>query len=422
MRRSGWGSRTGISRRRCWASTPVPEPTSSSRSAANASGGRGFLPVTSYARNLVREAGPEELSRDPDPLFRERELWTHAGYPFPERIYPVQRAGFSYMLRTGFTAKRTDFVRHPVEARELLEAGLRTLSDDRGYLMLSWTHLEEFLACPFSFFFRRMLGLPDGREQDLLLSDPRSFGTLAHEVLEAFFAEVRRRHGRFRKEALGEYRDLLRETGRSVIRSWSEEKSAPIEPVLAAGGPGLMESIMPLIEAEAEAFPEYLVEGVESWYGVDLPGERIRIYGKIDRISRHPDSGEAVLIDYKMNGIPSRKAVMGESGETESFQIPFYVHLARGAGLPVRAACYYRIRRGEYVHVFLDGAAPAGKRRSAGPWMDGDGLAECIDGMLRKVRESAERIRSGAFTAAREGGGCAGCPLRPVCRVKYTVR
>ena len=141
--------------------------------------------------------------------------------------------------------------------------------------------------------------------------------------------------------------------------------------------------------------------------------EHIRAGGYIDRISSGDDG--VVIVDYKKSWSKQTRPKFicnDEDGKLlppeTGYQLPFYILLARAAGMKVAGSSYYSIQGGQHYPVSGPG----------GVLSDEDVEALC-DLTLDSIKKMAVAAKSGDFRAVQR---CSGCGLRAVCRKKFNVR
>jgi RecB family exonuclease len=202
---------------------------------------------------------------------------------------------------------------------------------------LSPTRLERYIACPFTFFLRYVLGLEVPEEpSDSLEIDPLEFGRLVHEILQRAYRRVideRLSLDEALAAVAGAWQTCCDEAERRGVTgaelSWRVRRellrddllrSVRGDPALAAGGgrPGDVEWTF----GEAAQRP----------VGLDLDpeadgGRRVRFKGRIDRFDITPLG--ARVIDYKTGA--------GNSEDDRvksrlSVQLPVYQLAVRQAG------------------------------------------------------------------------------------------
>ena len=92
----------------------------------------------------------------------------------------------------------------------------------------------------------------------------------------------------------------------------------------------------------------------------------------------------------------------------KGYQLPFYILLARAAGLEVAGTSYYGIAEGRHFPVSGPG----------GVLSDEDVEALCSL-TVQSIMDMAASVRGGDFRAERR---CDGCGFRTVCRKRFNVR
>ena len=361
--------------------------------------GSNLPPGFFVAARAVREA--ESPPPHPDTL--EERLWL--GGPGPEDPpSPLRQAGFRQALRTSLAPKGLDLTRSPLARPDLLDRALAGLRDPGGLLGVSPTGLQLFRQCPFGFLLERLLGL-ERRESSPVALEPLEFGTLMHRVLQVFHERVRHLEPQAclapaRRET---YRRWLAGIVRRVFRAWPEP--IPVAPVWRAARRLAEELALAFLDRDLEELPGARVRATERLLQDPRPEAGLVLRGKIDRISETSDG--YLVTDYKTGKVPSSARIFGE--RPDSFQMPFYVALARAAGLPVRRAAYYAIRDTRYVWV------TGGPR----PMADEQAMQKALGRLEQAVGEMAARLRGGDFTATRT---CQSCGQRGVCRARFAVR
>lgn len=155
---------------------------------------------------------------------------------------------------------------------------------------MSVTGLNQYLICPFRYYLKHVLRMQKPEELREEWS-PREFGTIVHEVVEAFGREP-------------EVRDY---TKTEAIEAWLVAKFDAILATRFTGDVPLAvdvqsDSVRKRLGAFARAQAVRRVEGwvideVEWDFRLEIEGVTFR--GKIDRIDRHEKSGEWMVWDYK---------------------------------------------------------------------------------------------------------------------------
>ena len=233
---------------------------------------------------------------------------------------------------------------------------------------MSPTRLERYVACPFAFLLRDVLGLEAPEEPgDSLEMDAREFGTLAHAILQgAYSAAIAAESGLDETlhalavawEARCAEAELGGVTGAAL--SWEVRRAMLLEdlletvrrdPVFAAGG-------------GRPAHVEWRFgEAVGRLVTLELPGGRtVRFKGRLDRVDA--TAAGARIVDYKTGkGTTEEKRLK----DGLSVQLPVYQLAVRQAGEEDygEISCLYRLvtRRGGFGELPLrDDEDVAGRR------------------------------------------------------------
>ncbi len=185
----------------------------------------------------------------------------------------------------------------------------------------SWSvsALETYLACPFKFFAKHVLGLEEEPE-DSDVMDPRQQGMFVHRVFEVFFDRWRRSgRGSISAGTLDEAREQFAAVVEDELQRLHEAE-AGLERTRLLGSPaaaGLGEAVLRM-EAErpvpvVERLLEHRLDGELQLETSD--GTRtVCVRGKVDRIELLED-GTFRLVDYKLGWPPQR---------SRALQLPIY--------------------------------------------------------------------------------------------------
>ena len=196
--------------------------------------------------------------------------------------------------------------------------------------VLSVTAFREFLASPYRFWLKRILGLdqrsPVGRELDA-----RLFGIVLHDAVEAFGKDEleRRRLGRPATTDV----DVIH----GAMLAGMDESMARL-----AGGEDAETAALRLqrriierrlrrgAEVEvARALDDWRIHAVEAQFdlALDIPGQEPQpITGRIDRIDHHPEHGWQ-LLDFKTSDKgdkPDKVHHRAATGDWYDLQLPLY--------------------------------------------------------------------------------------------------
>lgn len=193
---------------------------------------------------------------------------------------------------------------------------------------LSVTAFKDYIACPYRFWLRRVLGLGaeiDNRSElgyDL-------FGTLVHGVLQQF----------------GEDEAIRDSTDASEIYSYLE--NAVDEQVVALFGKYPKSTVKvqsTMAKYRMRIFAEIQAQhALQGWrivktehkieWVVGTQENPFTIVGKIDRVDEHPD-GRVLVLDYK-TGSKSATEAHGTKDEWRDLQLPIYRRLIESEKTPL---------------------------------------------------------------------------------------
>ncbi len=358
---------------------------------------------------------PESLDseRGADAYLAEETIWSGAA-DLPNRAYAAQKEGVEFFSRVGGGKRSGEMTVAPIASASLRERLIERLSDDAGRLKVSPTRLDRFWECPYGFLLQTGLSV-DERSYSIEWADPRTTGSLIHEVLRRVFRRIKEQGGRFDAGGLEDYRKFTDEELGAVFEEWEANGESFVPPVWNSLRDHLRDRIHRLLSDEAERFNNMVVEALEQEYFVE--GPTVRLEGRIDRISSDADG--VLLVDYKRSDRVKRKDVRPKEStdaplRPATFQIPFYVKLIESRGMRVKTAAYYAVEKSKYNLVFDEGERKA--------WMGRDELDQLLAATEEAVREMELRVRGGGWMVPDPRAGCEACRFRSVCRMKYSVR
>jgi ATP-dependent helicase/nuclease subunit B len=187
-------------------------------------------------------------------------------------------------------------------------------------LRSSVSRLEEFAACPFRFFVKS--GLQAG-ERKLFELDARERGNFQHDVLKVFHERLEAENRRWRDLAPAEARARIGAIGEEVMANYRDGlfRESPKTLFAARAMTGALQDFVEVIvtwlrdqydfdptlaEIAFDHKPGSRIPAWELPLGPELPGLKLSLHGRIDRVDvwRDPDgkSALAVIIDYKSSG------------------------------------------------------------------------------------------------------------------------
>jgi RecB family exonuclease len=264
--------------------------------------------------------------------------------------------------------------------------------------------LETYLACPFKFFARYVLGLEEDADDDEIL-DPRRQGQLLHAVFERFFREWQAAGGRaITCDGLPEARRIFVQVVDEMLAPLPHAE-AGLERTRLLGSPaasGLGEAVFRMEAERPDPVVERLLEcKLDGEIRLQTPGgpRDIRLRGKADRIDLL-DNGTFRLIDYKLGWPPDR---------TRALQLPIYALLAeqrlrgyRGRQWTLGEAAYLAFKGPRRVVPLV----PAQAERT-----------EVLDSALQRLSATLEAIARGEFPPRPDDVyRCETCGFAEVCR------
>lgn len=377
------------------------------------------------------EHQPTHAPENTDRFRLERAYWA-GGIDSLDELYPVQRRGFERATVSAFAPAATDMTSEPLDGDGLVAAAMaaqlqqssaesnagthpRRTADAQKASRVGVTpsHLEAFVACPFSYFFSRVVALEE-HSWTADIERPQDIGSFYHRVLEVFFAEIRQRgttiHADQKDSAATRLRELIEQEAAGYAR-----RSTALHPLaLAARFDRITDDLSCLVFRELDRLSGYRVYATEAWYDSDAV-DGVHLYGKIDRIDVDPATGSAVVLDYKKGAFPAPADVTGRKRngdrvEPSSYQIPFYLALAEASGLSVGEAGYESVERRTYKPVY----ATDGKR-----YFGDDEWPDVRARLFEAITQMISDIRRGDYRCRRED--CEGCAFRALCRRKFVV-
>ena len=272
---------------------------------------------------------------------------------------------------------------------------------------ISVSDLELLLACPSSYFFRRLLGL-EPLQETVRGVNPRDRGRAVHSVLAAFARRAvgEDAPGGMDLEGLGK---MLTEATRAELGPYLPAPCWIVEMrrLLGAGADegGLLVEWLRREWARLEEGWRWIA--MESDFrGLRFEGCSISLRGRLDRLDRHPEQG-IFCWDYKTGASPSAREVQEEFAQP---QLPAYLMAVKKgllrevpAGASPMAAGYIDLRSIRYLKHY--------------PRI---GHGDDLDGLLRqweeRVRLFLNRLRDGVLPPKWLEAGCdSTCEYKCVC-------
>lgn len=216
---------------------------------------------------------------------------------------------------------------------------------------LSPTSFRSYLACPFRFYLKHVLGMDavDAEKRELDVFD---FGSLCHDPLEKLADAAWR--DCTDERALADF--LVAEFDRVAVARFGPTPAVPLVAQLESARQRLRAAAR--VQA-AERAAGWVIHAVERPFQIDFGG--LVLSGRIDRIDRHAETGAWRVIDYKTSDTPkppadahlatprdgapdwTRVTVGGRERQWVDLQLPLYLHALPLAlpGAEGRASCGY---------------------------------------------------------------------------------
>lgn len=277
----------------------------------------------------------------------------------------------------------------------------KPLKEGKG---ISITSLERYGQCPFRYFSRDVLRLPETEDIVEGLS-PLAAGSILHQILHRFYEKrIQRGERKISPENMEAAIVEMEEATRAVLEEkW--ELSKTIHPLLwAEEGASLYQLLREVIKKEAEFYTKsprhpWLLEYSFSFPIILDDLNEIKLTGQIDRIDETEDK-DLFLIDYKRGKyVP---AISGIENGT-NLQLPLYVNASSTLfNRKVSGGAYFALSDQE-----LKGTIPS---RSVG-------VEEAVERSVKWAKEYIESIRRGYFPVKPKECRGDDCAFHRTCRV-----
>jgi RecB family exonuclease len=353
----------------------------------------------------------------------------------PAGFYSVQREGFlrwigmlqfpqevtaadtltadTSIVNTSTTATST------VDVSALLRERLRSKNADRTgnsavmqELSVSATDLNEFFTCRRLWLYRRIFRL-EPHEADAALLDNESRGLLYHEILFRLFDRIKKTDTCFLKENLPAYFEWIEEISASVLRSSDTLRGPLVYPLLTPLAASMNRRLRSLLKAEAAHFNGLEVQELEQRY--DLIQGRLRLTGRIDRVSRQRTGDGPVIMDYKTSTAPSLvQCRWNEESGLQDFQIPMYIKLYEAVtGTAAAAAFFVKINEHKFISVMGEFGGKEFSREAYQPAMD------ALDKAIEQFCDAVTSLNFRPTTIPYKT--CFTCAFKTICRSLYSL-
>ena len=367
------------------------------------------LPPSWFAeRALVQEVRRGEAAADP--FDAERGYFAAAEEP-PARVYEDQLRGLAHMNATGFTARRPDWSQVPVDDGALckrLHAARRT---DEGRIRLSPSDVGRYRQCPFGYLLGTLLRL-DPEAYTRAARAAADAGRTYHRGFERLYTRILEHSGVFRRAEVKLYHQWVEPTAAEVTEEWALWRTSLSPAEIVALRVKLEESMHALLEADADRFEGWQIEVLERYEWVDFEEDAV-LGGFMDR--RMVGPGGAVVIDYKKNRLPTKKAFRvdpEDPTQVGELQLPLYAEILGRLGRRIAGLYLYSVEKGSYLPVFGEGEKAA---------LDEEGLEASREAARQAAEGMLEGLRRGDFRFPDPRGGCESCSFPGICRARFVT-
>ncbi|OGQ36759.1 MAG: hypothetical protein A3F16_08465 [Deltaproteobacteria bacterium RIFCSPHIGHO2_12_FULL_43_9] len=269
---------------------------------------------------------------------------------------------------------------------------------------ISITGLERYGGCPFRFFSRDILKLPEPEEREDGIS-ALAAGSILHEILQRFYeGRIKRGERTISFENLHSALDEIDVMSRDILNE-KVELSKTVHPVVwEEEGLTLRMLLREMVKREAEFFSEKRRYPLLLEYSFSIPLEiedlgSVKLTGKIDRIDELEDQS-LYLIDYKRGKyVPTVSGI----GNGISLQLPLYLRAVQELfDRPLSGGAYFAISDGE-----LKGGLPS---RSVN-------LQKGMEDSVNWAKEYIGAIYRGSFPVKPKECRGEECAYNRMCRV-----
>ncbi|OHE68112.1 MAG: hypothetical protein A2Z99_15335 [Treponema sp. GWB1_62_6] len=381
----------------------------------------GIVQETAFASARVDE-NPWELDRA---AALGRDNAPRSGAARPVGPSSVQRAARAKSRELEGCSPPLDMRRDPAAAADLLEMIRNRLTRASEGARISPTDLNEFAACPYSWFLRRGLGIRE-KDTEIATVDQRELGSLYHRVLERLFIWIRETDGRFRAERLVVYKEALARETDAALAEAAVNEGAFQESVYGMLRGRLFASLAAYLDADSTRLDSAAITGAE------LPLRRpydecgLALSGVADLVALKND-GTYALVDFKTGLMPrAADLVCDDEGAIGDYQLASYIRMIEasdpgtsGSAPPrVSEARFYSIDYREFRQLLAD--HPERRSRTGIP-VD----REEYDASLAAVDDAVQAV-AGALGGAHypvpapgRRNVCFACRVSTVCRLPF---
>ena len=265
--------------------------------------------------------------------------------------------------------------------------------------------LETYLRCPFRYFAKQVLKLPEERDDEPGMT-PQERGHFLHEVVQTFYGSWDKDPGGpITAATVDAALARFREVAEAALETLPVADRAPERTLLlgSAASPGLAERLLYFeMELPGRATRRILEERARGEF--EFTGENgvrsITLDAVADRIDVLEGDGLRV-IDYKLNTLPDKEIAL---------QLPVYglcqsrtLADVDGVGRTLTAAAYFSFNHRKEPKIY-----------------EGADVAELLRDGQERLLKAVESIERGDFAVRpADPRDCKWCPYPSVCRKEY---
>ena len=269
------------------------------------------------------------------------------------------------------------------------------------------TALQTFVDCPFAYYVQYVLGMrPPDEPAEAAEIEMRELGNVAHSILQELFAQLAA-DSVSTEEAIA----LLQRVAAARCRRAEDEGVTGLPLSWQARRRMLLDDLSTAVRLDLERlqgddrrpwqFEWPFGADVERPVGLELPGRRVELRGRIDRLDRSADGARVRLIDYKTGGGDAeRRSLRGG----RNAQLAAYMVAAQQAlePCPAEVACEFRLvtRRGAFATLPL-----------------ADDAATVVATFRALVTRVVAAVEAGLFVRSAPDERCRYCDLAYACGV-----
>ena len=374
------------------------------------------IPHSAFAQNTIKCGSDTEHNTKLTDLYKKERQWWALGEPLPEKLFSIQKKGFSQWFAALQTSKDNTVFQSHIEQllQERIHRKSNTFTGNTAVkLSVSATDLNDFSFCSLFWLYRRILYLEPYQKEAALLDD-QSRGLIYHEILYQLFNRIRKKDIYFKKKNLQAYFGWLEEISSIVLHSNNALFGSLAYPLIAPLIVLMNKRLRLLLETEAEYFDGFEIKELEHRYDI-IKGD-LRFTGRIDRVSLDlSDSAKAMIIDYKTSyAPPASHCRWDEEKGLRDFQIPMYIKLYEAqSGIMANRAFYVKINEHKIIPVMGEFLGKTYSREQ---------YQSAMDALEKEIERFDSSVSSLDFVPKTiPYMNCISCEFKNICRTLYLL-